>query len=169
MRAARRWLCLLPLALAVGAGACADRLETREQTAQGPTAREVFTARSQAVNGRDPSFDEIRIWEQGVDARVAQYLREHPELEQSPRYLELRFWRQVTPGASRPEVEVLLEAPSERTIDPALLAVLADRHWDEVGRTAREAWVYADWVVFFDEAAVVNTVRRIGALTPRYD
>jgi len=150
-------------------GACAGRLETYEQTAQGPTARDVFIARSQAANGRAPSFDETRIWEQQVDARVTRYLDEHPALQQSPRFLDLRFWRQVTPGASRGEVELLLEGPQERTIDPALMAVLANRHWDEIARRAREAWVYYDWVVFFDDAAVVENVRRVGALAPRYD
>jgi hypothetical protein len=129
----------------------------------------VLTARSQILNGRDPSFDERRVWENQVDMRVAKYLREHPELEQSPRYLEFRFWRQVAPGATRGEVETLLESPAERTIDPAFMAVLAEGHWDDVGRKAREAWVYYGWVIYFDDAAVVAMVRRVSRLEPRYD
>jgi hypothetical protein len=160
---------LLLLVLALGPGACADTLETFEQTSQGPTALDVLTARSQALNGRDPSFDEKRVWENQLDLRVAKYLREHPELEQSPRYMEIRFWRQVAPGASRGEVETLLDSPPERTIDPAFMAVLAERHWDDLGRRAREAWVYYGWVIYFDDDAVVGTVRRLSRLEPRYD
>src|SRR5262249_23415025 len=92
-----------------------------------------------------------------------------PELEQSPRYLDVRFWRQVSAGAPRREVEVLLEEPQERTIDPALMAVLAERHWDEIGRKAKEAWVYYGWVIYFDDAEVVDMVRRPGGCAPRYD
>jgi hypothetical protein len=160
---------LAVLALALALGACAEKFETVEQTAQGPTALDILTARSQAMNGRDPSFDERRVWENRADLRIAKYLREHPELEQTPRYMEVRFWRQVAPGASRGEVEALLERPDERTIDPALMAALAERHWDDVGRTAREAWVYFNWVIYFDDAAVVGMVRRISRLEPQYD
>jgi hypothetical protein len=169
MLAIARWARILPLVVAAGAGACADKLDKHEQTTQGPTALDVLTARSQAANGRDPSFDEKRVWEGQVEMRVAQYLREHPEMEQSPRYLELRFWRQVSPGASRREVLVLLEEPQEQTIDPAFMAVLADRHWDDVGPKAKEAWVYYSWVIYFDDAAVVGMVRRVGRFEPQYD
>lgn len=160
---------LLAIALALGGAGCAGNMETFEQTTQGPTGLDVLTARSQAMNGRNPSFDEKRVWENQADMRVAKYLRDHPELEQSPRYMEIRFWRQVAPGASRGEVEVLLEEPQERTIDPAFMAVLAERHWDDLGRRATEAWVYYGWVVYFDDDAVVATVRRVSRFEPRYD
>jgi hypothetical protein len=160
---------ILPLLLALGAAACADKLEVVEQTTQGPTAWDVLAARSLLLNGREPSFDEKRHWDNEVEARIAKYLREHPELEQSPRYTEFRFWRQVAPGATRSEVETLLEEPQERTIDPALMAVLAERHWMELERKAGEAWVYYAWVIYFDDAAVVGIVRRVSGLEPRYD
>jgi len=159
----------LPLAVAVGFCACVGPTETVEQTPRGPTSLDVLAARSQALNGREPSFDEKRIWEDEVDMRVSKYLREHPELEQSPRYMEVRFWRQVAPGASRGEVEALLESPAERTIDPALMAALAERHWDDLSRKAREAWVYHGWVIYFDDSAVVGMVRRVSIFEPRYD
>ena len=111
----------------------------------------MLTARSQVMNGRDPNFDEKRIWESRADMRIAKYLRDHPEVEQSPRYMDVRFWRQVSPGAPRVEVEALLEEPQEQTIDPALMAVLAERHWDDFGRRATEAWIYYGWAIFFDE------------------
>ena len=159
----------LALAFALGAAGCGVTVDSREQTTQGPTGMDVLTARSQAVNGREPNFDEKRVWETRADMRIATYLRDHPELEQSPRYLDIRFWRQVSTGAPRAEVEVLLEEPQERTIDPALMAVLAERHWDEIGRKATEAWVYYGWVIYFDDAEVVDMVRRVGRFEPRYD
>ena len=68
MVARTRWAWLYPLVLALGATACAERLENVEQTSQGPTASDVLAARSQAVNGRRPSFDEQRA---KANARVA--------------------------------------------------------------------------------------------------
>jgi hypothetical protein len=160
---------VLTLLLALTTAACADKLETVEQTTQGPTAWDVLEARSQLLNGREPSFDEKRYWENRVEARIAKYLSEHPELEQSPRYTEFRFWRQVAPGATRSEVEVLLEEPQEQTIDAAFMAVLAERHWTDLERKAKEAWVYYGWVIYFDDASVVGMVRRVSSLDPRYD
>jgi len=121
------------------------------------------------MNGRDPTFDEKRIWETRADMRIAKYLRDHPELEQTPRYLDVRFWRQVSAGAPRGEVEALLEDPQELTIDPALMAVLAERHWDDFGQRATEAWVYFGWAIFFDDKEVVGMVRRVSRLEPQYD
>jgi len=169
MAPVRRAASVLSLALALAAGACSYNFEKVEQTTQGPTALDILAARSQALNGRDPSFDEKRVWENQLEDRIGKYLREHPELERSPRYLEIRFWRQVAPGASRAEVEVLLDHPQEETIDPAFMAVLAEQQWDDIGRKAQEAWLYYGWVLYFDDAAVVAMVRRVNRFEPRYD
>ena len=67
-------------------------------------------------------------------------------------------FEQETP---RGEVEALLEEPQELTVDPALMAVLAERHWDDFGRRATEAWVYYGWAIFFDDKEVVGMVRRV--------
>jgi hypothetical protein len=148
---------------------CSVQMDTYEQTPQGPTGLDVLTARSQTLNGRAPNFDEKRIWENRSDMRVEKYLREHPELQQSPRYMEVRFWRQVIPGAPREEVEVLLDEPQEETIDPAYMAVLAERHWDDLGRRVTEAWIYHGWVIYFDDKAVVSTIKRVGRFEPQYE
>jgi hypothetical protein len=158
-------IALVALALA----GCAVQMDTYEQTPQGPTGLDVLTARSQMLNGRAPNFDEKRIWENRTEERIAKYLREHPELQQSPRYMEVRFWRQVVPGAPREEVEVLLDEPQEETIDPAYMAVLAERHWDDLGRRVTEAWVYHGWVIYFDEKAVVSTIKRVGRFEVQYE
>jgi hypothetical protein len=154
-------------AIALACTACiSQHLDTVEQTSKGPTGYDMLAARSQMVNGREPNFDEKRIWESQSDLRIAKYLREHPELEQTPRYMDVRFWRQVSPGAARGEVEALLDEPQEQTVDPALMVVLAERHWDDIGRRAVEAWVYFEWAIFFDDKQVVGIVRKKSKLEP---
>lgn len=154
-----RILSLLFLTL-LGAGCATSRPETVDRTMRGPTAEELFVVRSLAVNGREPSFDEKRIWEDQLTDRVSKYLRAHPELEQTPRYSDFRFWRQVTVGSTPEEVRVLLQDPAEQTIDPALMAAMAKRHWPALQRLAKEAWVYPPgWVIYFDEKGVVEMTR----------
>lgn len=157
---------LLLAALLVAA--CAGRLDTVEWTTHGPSAEEFFVTRSYAINGRAPSFDEKRRWESLVEERVYKYLRDHPELEQTSRYTDFRFWWQVTTGSTLAEVRVLLEEPQEQTIDPARMAALAERHWSEIQSKAKEAWVYGPaWVIYLDDASVVAMVHRVSGAAPR--
>jgi len=158
MKAGRRLHLVLVAALAAG---CATPVETVEYTPRGPAAEELFIARSYAINGRAPTFEERRYWQGTVDEEVFAYLRKHPELEQTSRYTDFRFWWQVTTGSTPAEVRVLLSEPQERTADPARMAALAERHWDEIGPRAVEAWVYDPWVLYFDEQAVVGIVHRV--------
>jgi hypothetical protein len=142
--------------------ACAATEPVLERTTKGPSAEEFFITQSFAVNGRAPNFDEKRVWQ---DQMVFKYLREHPELENTSRYSEFRFWRQVTAGSTPGEVKVLLGEPRERTIDSALMASLGEQHWQAVRTTAKEAWVYPlGWVVFFDDKGVVDLLRRVSPL-----
>jgi hypothetical protein len=164
---AGRWIAGALLA-ALGAAGCAARLDTAELTARGPAAEELLVGRSLAVNRRAPTFDEKRQWEGQVEDRVFRYLREHPELEQTARYSEFRFWWQVTAGSTPGEVRVLLEEPQERTIDPARMAALAERHWGGLQGKAVEAWVYEPaWVIYFDDTVVVGMVHRVSSMAPR--
>ncbi|MGH7386263.1 MAG: hypothetical protein ACREKG_13890 [Candidatus Rokuibacteriota bacterium] len=144
---------------------CAATEPVLERTTRGPNAEEFFIQQSYAVNGRPPNFDEKRVWQDQMDEKVFKYLREHPEMESTSRYSEFRFWRQVTNGSTPGEVKVLLGEPRERTIDPALMAALGEQHWTAVQGTAKEAWVYPlGWVVFFDDKAVVDLLRRVSPL-----
>ena len=164
---AGRWIGGALLAALVAAG-CAARLDTAELTVRGPSAEELVVGRSYAVNGRSPTFDEKRQWEGQVEDRVFRYLREHPELEQTARYSEFRFWWQVTSGSTRGEVRVLLEEPQEQTIDPARMTALAERHWAGLEGKATEAWVYEPaWVIYFDDTGVVSMVHRVSSMAPR--
>jgi hypothetical protein len=166
MRRATRsgWLALAALLTS----SCTMGEPVLERTSRGPSAEEFFIQQSYAVNGRAPNFDEKRVWQDQMDAKVFKYLREHPELESTSRYSEFRFWRQVTTGSTPGEVRVLLGEPRERTIDPALMASLGEQHWQAVRGTAQEAWVYPlGWVVFFDDKGVVDLLRRVSPLDTR--
>jgi hypothetical protein len=154
--------------MALLAAACAATEPVLERTTRGPNAEEFFIQQSYAVNGRPPSFDEKRVWQDQMDEKIFRYLREHPGLESTSRYSEFRFWRQVTTGSTPGEVRVLLGEPRERTIDPALMASLGEQHWSAVQTTATEAWVYPlGWVVFFDDKGVVDLLRRVSPLDTR--
>ncbi len=159
---------LLALVLAVTAG-CVTELDKVERTTRGPSAEALMLARSYAMNGRAPDFEEKRHWERAVEERVYAYLRDHPELQQATRYTEFRFLWQVTPGSTAAEVRVLLEEPQEQTIDPARMAALAERHWSEMRSKVKEAWVYEPaWAIYFDDAGVVAIVNRVSSVAPRY-
>jgi hypothetical protein len=164
MRRAGGRTCLL-LAVVVAAGCLTQRLDTVELTPRGPTAEELFNGRSLAVNGRLPSFDEKRHWEGETEDRVFRYLREHPEIEQTSRYTEFRFWWRATAGSTEDEVRVLLEEPQEKTIDPARMAALAERHWADLEGKAKEAWVYEPaWIVYFGDSSVIGIVHRVASM-----
>ena len=144
---------LLAAALATGCGILTSPRPTFERSSRGPSADEIFVMRSYLVYGREPNFDERRRWLDEVDDRVGRYLREHPELEQSPRYSDIRFWRQVGEGSPRDEVLVLLGRPDETTRDAARMAELAERFWSSLSEKAQEAWLYPGWVLLFDDKA----------------
>ncbi len=140
--------------------ACATPQPVVEQTTRGPIAQEIQIARSFAANGRDMGWDEKRHYEEQLEEKVFKYLREHPEFPNETRYSTFRFWRQVSVGSTKEEVKVLLDDPDERTIDPALMASLARRHWSQVQGKAKEAWVYPlGWVLYLDDKAVVSMIR----------
>jgi len=166
MRASGRLWSVLIAAMLTGGCLFAGK-EAVEVSGRGPTAEQLFLARSQAINGRAPTFDEKRQWEGAVEERVFAYLRDHPELQQTSRYSDFRFWWQVTIGSTPAEVRVLLGEPREQTIDPAEMAALAERHWGELEGKAGEAWIYdPGWILYFDERAVVGVVHRFSSMAP---
>ena len=152
-------------ALGLLVGACLTPPPVLERTTRGPNAEEFFVQQSYATNGRPPSFDEKRVWQDQMDEKVKKYLRDHPEIEDTARYTEFRFWRQVAPGSTPGEVKVLLGDPREQTIDPDMMAFYGEQHWVAVRSTAKEAWVYPlGWIVFFDDKGVVDMLRRVSPL-----
>jgi hypothetical protein len=164
MKAHALGLAFLSLLFAAG---CATKLDVVELTPKGPSAEALYVAKTYAINGRAPTFGEKRRWEAEVEERVYAYLREHPELEQTTRYSDFRFWWQVTTGSTPAEVRVLLEDPGEQTIDPVQMAALAGRQWNEIQGKAKEAWSYPPfWVIYFDDASVVAIVHKVSSMAP---
>jgi hypothetical protein len=154
---------LVLLAALVAAG-CATSHEVVELTSKGPSAEELYLSRWHAINGRAPTFAEKRVWEAGVEDRVYAYLRQHPELEQTPRYSDFRVWWQVASGSTPNEVLALLEEPAEQTIDPARMAALGEGQWTEIQARAKKAWVYPPgWVIYFDDTSVIAFVHRVSS------
>ncbi|HET6368182.1 MAG TPA: hypothetical protein VFG27_13185, partial [Pseudomonadales bacterium] len=81
--------------------------------------------------------------------------------EQTTRYSEFRFWRQVAEGSTPSEVRALLDEPLEQTSDPALMKMKAKAHWAQISIKAKEAWTYPlGWVLYFDDKGVVDMIRR---------
>ena len=150
------------LATLVATACSIPEKKTLEYTNHGPSADDLFVARSYALNGRKPTFDERRRWENEMEERVYGYLRQHPELEQTARYTDFRSWWQIAPGSTPAEVRLLLDEPQEQTVDPARMAALAERHWPEVESKAKEAWVYdPGWIVYFDDKGVIIMLHRV--------
>jgi len=152
----------LVLALALLAASCMSPIfpERTERFQRGPKAEDLFVMRTMMSNGREPSFDEKRAWQDRLEDRVSRYLREHPEVEQAPRYTDFRFWRHVSLQSARGEVRALLEEPDEQTIDPARMAAMAKHLWPDLQKKATEAWLYPlGWTLYFDDKGVVEMVR----------
>jgi len=163
-QAGLRGLALVSLTVALGVGGCglfASKSEVPERMGRGPRAEEMFYAKISASSDREPNFDEKRQWKDQMDERVFKYLRDHPEMEQTTRYSEFRFWLQVSEGSTPSEVRALLDEPLEQTIDPALMKMKAKTHWTQISSKAKEAWTYPlGWVLFFDDKGVVEMIRR---------
>lgn len=147
--------------LLVGAlvGGCA--IFTVDQRAtEGPTAEDVWKERFTLVSGRSPTFGETVGHAEEMDSRVRQFLRERPEVANSPRSMNLRVLRQVTVGMTKDEVVLLLGKPQEITQDAARMEVLARQWWAAVKPNAKEAWVYpGGWTLYFDGPTLADMTR----------
>ncbi len=163
-RRARRVAALALLALAAGC-ASGEKRPLIEPTTIGPTALGIFLLRTYLATGREANFDERRRWQDRLDERVSRHLRQHPELEQTSRYMDFRGWHQVGPDSTRAEVRVLLEEPDEVVMDRERMRQLVEHHWPAVAGQVTEGWRYPGWVLFFDERALVR-VFKVGAGLP---
>ena len=138
--------------------ACATFRPTLDQrTTQGPTATEFWTVRVMQQTGRAPSFEEKRHFDEQMDDRIGQYLREHDEAASSLTVMSFRSLKQVTVGMEKAQVEILLGPPLTTTRDAAQMQSFARRHWPEIRGKADEAWSYPfGWVVYFAKSRVID-------------
>jgi len=147
-------LVALPLALS----AClASRKPVEQRTTQGPSAEHFWLYRMVLTNGREPTFDERRHWQNQIDEDIAQYLRGHPEAASSLEVSTFRFYRRATVGMTKEQVGILLGQPETATPDPAGMEKLARQYWPAVKARAKEAWTYPlGWRFYFAGDRVVD-------------
>lgn len=137
------------LVSAVLVSACATQ-SVEQRSTQGPTAEQLFVFRVAVLNGREPTFDERRHWDNDIDVRISQYLAAHPEVANSLDVSTFRFFRQVTVGMSKEQVLILLGPPATTTSDAGEIEKLARRFWPAIQGSATEAWVYpGGWRLYF--------------------
>ena len=137
--------------------ACRSASSIEQRTTQGPSAEELWFLRMYQLNGREPSFDERRHWEDQIDRRISQYLREHPETANSFDVSTFRFYRRATVGMSKEQIVILLGQPTAMTENPGEMEKLATKYWAEIKPQAKEAWTYPlGWNFFFADNRVVD-------------
>jgi ABC-type glycerol-3-phosphate transport system substrate-binding protein len=153
-------LALLTIVLSgCATGATAD---LDQRTTQGPTAEDVFTFRVATQNGREPTFEERRFWEDRVDHQISAYIREHPEVGNAVDITTFRFSRQATVGMTREQVTILLGQPDAVVTDPAAIEKLARKYWPMIRNEAAEAWVYPlGWRLYFSGPRLVDITQHV--------
>jgi hypothetical protein len=147
------------VAAAVLLAACSVAQPPIEQrTTQGPNSKDFFLARTAIETGREPSFEERRHWDNQIEDRIADYLREHPEAANSVDVSTFRFERRVVVGMSKEQVSILIGEPVAMTQDPQEMEKLARQHWPGVRtRKVTEAWTYPEgWQLYFAGEKLVD-------------
>jgi len=152
--AARIWLAVLVVLTACGCRAVGplrefgDKIEQR--TTEGLSAEQMFTYKSIVQNGREPNFDEKITWREGIDLKIRDYLRHHPDDANSLLVSKFRFDRRATVGMSKEQILILLGPPSEVTADTERMQQIARKYWTEMQGNVTEAWVYPlGWNYYF--------------------
>jgi hypothetical protein len=140
-------------------GCAAITSPTKDQrTTQGPTADEFWLTKMLQSNGRYPTFEEKRHFDDELDTRISKYLREHEEVASDPLTVPaFRNLHQVTAGMQKGQVEVLLGPPFTTSEDPQQMANWARRHWPEIRGRADEAWGYPyGWIFYFNKGKLID-------------
>lgn len=149
----------LALVAVVFLAGCAVPTQTIDQrTTQGPTADEFWITKMMTTNGRFPTFEEKRHFQDELDSRISQYLREHEVAASNTLTLmAFRNLHQVTAGMEKGQVEVLLGVPFTTSEDAQQMANWARRHWADIRGRADEAWGYPHgWIFYFNKGKLVD-------------
>jgi hypothetical protein len=154
---------LLITAVSLLAG-CSMRSRTpvQQRTTQGPTAEMFWTAAILVQNGRAPTFEEKRHWEDDIDARIAAYLRTHQDAASSLTASAFRFHKQVVIGMDKEQVRILLGEPVRASTDPAEMQNVARVYWPSIRGKATEVLVYPlGWALFFERDKLIDITQYI--------
>ena len=158
--------CVLPIlaplvvACVLLLGACgflAKQREVEQRSTQGPTAQQMFNLRMLNQNGREPTFEERRQWDEQIEQRIGAYLREHPEKANALDVSTFRFLRQSAVGMDKDQILILLDAPMAVSLDQNHMQQLARRYWPAIQGNATEVWIYpVGWNLFFSGPRLVD-------------
>jgi hypothetical protein len=86
------------LAVVLALAGCVSMRTKEQRTTEGPMAEDIWTMKIIMANGREPNFDERRRWDNAMEQKIGQYLRQNPEAASSVDVSTFRFIRQVTIG-----------------------------------------------------------------------
>jgi hypothetical protein len=136
----------------VGLGGCLlfrpPPLEQR--TTQGPTAREMFNTRVMFENGREPTFEEKRLWDNQIEEQISAYLRKNEDKANALDVSQFRYYRRATVGMDKEQILILLGPPLLVSGDQAEMSKIARRYWSQIEGNATEVWVYPNgWNLYF--------------------
>jgi hypothetical protein len=152
-----RVIIVVALVLLMGAG-CFGMRKKEQRTTEGPLAEDIWTMKVLIANGREPNFDERRRWDNAMEQKIGQYLRQHPEAASSVDVSTFRFIKQVTLGQTDEQVVILLGPPLARITDVAEMEKLAKQFWPAVKENEpTEAWTYpSGWSIYLKDKVVVD-------------
>jgi len=145
----------LVVVLAAGCAKWGPPLEQR--TTHGPTARQFWILRQAMTNSREPTIEERRHWEDQLEIRIDQYVRQHPEAANALHVTSFRFDKRVVTGMAKEQVLILLGAPEGVTSDQGAMEKAARRYWKDMQGNVTEAWSYPlGWTFFFTGQTLVD-------------
>jgi hypothetical protein len=130
---------------------------TKEQrTTEGPMAEDIWTMKVLVANGREPNFDERRRWDNAMEQKIGQYLRQNPEAANSVDVST--FVHQA--GDGRPDRRASRDPPgpaARQISDPAEMearpSVLAG---GEGERADRGVDAPSGWFIYMKDRTVVD-------------
>jgi hypothetical protein len=155
---------IVALTLLAGCSSMRSRAPVQQRTTQGPTAEQFWTAAILVQNGRAPTFEEKRHWEDDIDARIAAYLRTHQEASSALTISAFRFHKQVVVGMDKEQVRILLGEPVRASTDPAEMQNVARGYWPSIRGKASEVLVYPlGWAFFFERDKLVDITQYVPA------
>lgn len=162
----RRTVLLIAIVSLLAGCSMRSRAPVQQRTTQGPTAETFWTAAIIMQNGRAPTFEEKRHWEDEIDARIAAYLRAHPEAASSLTLGSFRFHKQVVVGMDKEQVKILLGEPVRASTDPAEMQNVARSYWPSIRGKAGEVLVYPlGWALFFERDKLVDITQYVPSRT----
>lgn len=155
-------LALLAVLVLLLSACLTSRSAVEQRTTQGPTAELFWTAKMLVQNGRAPNFEEKRHWEDDIDARIAAYLRAHPDVSNALHVSSFRFHRQVVVGMDKEQVKILLGEPIRSSTDAQEMRNVARGYWPSIRGKATEVLVYPfGWAFFFEGGKVIDITQYV--------